>query len=43
MENHFRDFRREQFGGTIGGSDQENKAFFFLAFEGNPRDLTAPT
>src|SRR6267143_6512481 len=29
-----RDFRREQFGGTVGGPIKKNKAFFFLAFEG---------
>src|SRR6266496_4687407 len=27
-------FRREQFGGTVGGPISQNKAFFFFAFEG---------
>src|SRR5438552_8129273 len=27
-------FRREQFGGTVGGPISKNKAFFFFAFEG---------
>jgi hypothetical protein len=34
------DFRREQFGGTIGGPIQKNKAFFFFSFEGVREKLT---
>lgn len=34
------DFRREQFGGTIGGPLSQNKAFFFFAFEGIRERLT---
>src|SRR5438132_13885574 len=29
-----KDFRREQFGGAVGGPISKNKAFFFFAFEG---------
>jgi hypothetical protein len=35
-------FRREQFGGTVGGPIKTNKAFFFLAFEGIRENLTRP-
>src|SRR5713226_1513841 len=35
-----KDFRREQFGGTLGGPIRKNKAFFFLAFEGIHENLT---
>jgi hypothetical protein len=34
------DFRREQFGGTIGGPIRKDKAFFFFAFEGIRERLT---
>jgi hypothetical protein len=34
------DFQREQFGGTVGGPIQKNKAFFFFAFEGIRENLT---
>ncbi len=34
------DFRREQFGGTIGGPIKKDKAFFFFAFEGINEKLT---
>jgi len=36
------DFRREQFGGTIGGPVKPNKVFFFAAFEGVREQLTRP-
>ncbi|HEY3039952.1 MAG TPA: carboxypeptidase regulatory-like domain-containing protein [Pyrinomonadaceae bacterium] len=35
-----KDFRREQFGGTIGGPIRKNKAFFFAALEGIREKLT---
>ena len=35
-----KDFRREQFGGTIGGPIRKDKAFFFTAFEGIRENLT---
>ncbi len=35
-----KDFRREQFGGTIGGPIRKDKAFFFFAFEGIREKLT---
>jgi outer membrane receptor for ferrienterochelin and colicin len=35
-----KDFMRSQFGGTIGGPIQKNKAFFFLSFEGVREKLT---
>ena len=35
-----KDFRRSQFGGTIGGPIQKDKAFFFLSFEGVREKLT---
>lgn len=34
------DFRREQFGGTVGGPIKRDKAFFFFAFEGIRENLT---
>ena len=34
------DFRREQFGGTVGGPIRTDKAFFFFAFEGIRARLT---
>lgn len=34
------DFRRSQFGGTVGGPISKNKAFFFLALEGIRESLT---
>jgi hypothetical protein len=35
-----KDFRREQFGGTIGGPIKKDKAFYFFAFEGIRERLT---
>src|SRR5436190_20252391 len=35
-----KDFRREQFGGTVGGPIKKNKAFYFFAFEGIRERLT---
>ena len=35
-------FRREQFGGTLGGPLVKDKAFFFLAFEGIRENLQRP-
>jgi hypothetical protein len=35
-----KDFRREQFGGTIGGPIQKDKAFYFFSFEGIREKLT---
>jgi hypothetical protein len=36
------DFRREQFGGTVGGPLVKNKAFYFVAFEGIRENLLRP-
>src|SRR5882672_2966490 len=35
-----KDFRREQFGGVIGGPIHKDKSFFFLSFEGINENLT---
>src|SRR5216684_4062193 len=35
-----KDFRREQFGGTVGGPIRKDKAFYFTAFEGIREKLT---
>jgi hypothetical protein len=35
-----KDFRREQFGGTVGGPIRQDKAFFFFALEGIREKLT---
>ena len=35
-----KDFRREQFGGTIGGPIRKDKAFYFFALEGIRENLT---
>jgi len=35
-----KDFRREQFGGTVGGPIRKDKAFFFFALEGIRENLT---
>jgi hypothetical protein len=37
-----KDFRREQFGGTLGGPIVKDKAFFFLALEGIRENLRRP-
>jgi hypothetical protein len=37
-----RDFRREQFGGTVGGPLVTNKAFYFVALEGIREKLLRP-
>ncbi len=36
------DFHREQFGGTVGGPIKQDKAFYFLSFEGVREELTRP-
>jgi hypothetical protein len=35
-----KDFRREQFGGTVGGPIRKDKAFYFFSFEGIRENLT---
>ncbi|HEY6229889.1 MAG TPA: TonB-dependent receptor [Pyrinomonadaceae bacterium] len=35
-----KDFRREQFGGTVGGPIRKDKAFYFFALEGIRENLT---
>ncbi|MGH9872529.1 MAG: carboxypeptidase regulatory-like domain-containing protein [Pyrinomonadaceae bacterium] len=35
-----KDFRREQFGGTVGGPIRKDKSFFFFSFEGIRENLT---
>src|SRR3984893_3953413 len=35
-----KDFRREQFGGPVGGPIRKDKAFYFLSFEGIRENLT---
>src|SRR5882724_9592886 len=40
--NPLTDFRREQFGGTVGGPVVKNKAFYFLALEGVRENLLRP-
>jgi hypothetical protein len=37
-----KDFRREQFGGTVGGPLVKNKAFYFVALEGIREKLLRP-
>src|SRR6184192_4640542 len=37
-----KDFRREQFGGTVGGPLVKNKAFYFFALEGVRENLLRP-
>lgn len=37
-----KDFRREQFGATVGGPIQQDKVFYFFAFEGIREQLTRP-
>src|SRR5216684_1048840 len=37
-----RDFRREQFGGTVGGPIVKNKGFYFVALEGIREKLLRP-
>jgi len=37
-----KDFRREQFGGTVGGPVTQNKVFYFLAAEGVRENLERP-